>query len=120
MGQDTSNSGDAPPDQGRAGGEQVGRQDQLHRSNQSRGKEERASSPDAEDHGRNANLDHGPPDDDGFADYQARKKDDDTPDTNWDMDDYRRTDFAGSRDGTNHPNNPPGIDGEPPLTPRPD
>jgi hypothetical protein len=56
-----------------------------------------------------------PRDDDGFADYQARK-DDNTPDTNWDQDDYRRTEFAGSRDGTNHPQNPPDIDGQPPLT----
>jgi hypothetical protein len=116
---DDKTGGTAPPDQGRAGWEQVGAQDQLHWTEGNTGKDESISTSDAEDHGRNANLDHGPRDDDGFSEYQARK-DDSTPDSNWDLDDYRRTEFAGSRDGTNHPTHPPDNEGQPPLTLRPD
>lgn len=116
---DDDRSGTSPPDQGRAGWEQVGRQDQLHWTEGNTDENEGGSTPVAEDHGRNANLDPGPRDDDGFAGYQAGK-DDDRPDSNWDLDDYRRTEFAGSRDGTSHPDHPPGIDGQPPVGLDPD
>ena len=115
----TGENKNSPPDQGRAGWDQVSKQDELHWSDQRPSKEERAARSDDEDHGRIEKLDPAPGDDDGFADYQVRK-DDDTPDTNWDQDDYRRTEFAGSRDGTNHPHNPPDVNGQPPLTLRPD
>jgi hypothetical protein len=109
----------SPPDQGRAGWDQVSSQDELHWSDQQPEEGKEDTVPDDEDHGRNENLDHHPRDDDGFAEYQARK-DDDKPDSNWELDDTRRTEFAGSRDGTNHPQNPPDIDGQPPLTLRPE
>ena len=109
----------SPPDQGRAGWEQVSKQDDLHWSDQRPSEAKGASVPNDKDHGRNETLDPAPREDDGFADYQARK-DDDKPDTNWDQDDYRRTEFAGSLDGTSHPSTPPDVDGQPPHLLRPD
>jgi hypothetical protein len=115
----TRESNNSPLDQGRAGWDQVSKQDELHWSDQRPSEDQHPSVPDNEDHGRNENLNQAPRDDDGFADYQARK-DDNTPDTNWDQDDYRRTEFAGSLDGTSHPSTPPDVNGEPPHLLRPD
>ena len=107
------------PDQGRAGWEQVGRQDQLHWSDQRPRNDETVSAPPEQDPDRNANLDLSPRDDDGFAEYQAHK-DDDRPKTPWDQDDFRRTDFAGSLDGTSHTKTQPNTNGQPPHLLRPD
>jgi hypothetical protein len=115
---DEDAGGNPPPDQGRSGWDQVARQDQLHWTEGNTDQNATPAPPPGEDHDRNANL--APPgDDDGFAEYQAAK-DDSTPDSNWDQDDYRRTEFAGSLDGTNHPTHPPDVEGQPPLTLRPD
>lgn len=110
---------DLAPDQGRSGWAQVVRQDKLSWTvEDDDSRDEPASPPVLDEHGRNANL--APPrDDDGFSEYLIDKQDD-TPDTNWELDDYRRTEFAGSRDGTNHPDHPPGIDGQPPIALDPD
>lgn len=104
---------ESPPDQGRAGWDQVRGQDQLHWTEGNTDENKSAPPPPGEDHDSNANLNHGQRDDDGFADFQAHK-DDDTPDSDWDLDDFRRTEFAGSLDGTSHPQTPPDTDGQPP------